>query len=53
MSLELFRQILATVLINTLLALPVHALVRRLLSPALPGRAPRAAAAAPTPASRR
>ena len=35
-SLELFRQILATVLINTLLALPVHALVRRLLSPALP-----------------
>ena len=37
-SLELFRQILATVLINTLLALPVHALVRRVLSPALPDR---------------
>ena len=36
-SLELFRQILATVLINTLLALPVHALVRRLLAPALGG----------------
>jgi rod shape-determining protein MreD len=35
-SLELFRQILATVLINTLLALPVHALVRRVLGPALP-----------------
>ncbi len=35
-SLELFRQILSTVLINTLLALPVHALVRRVLAPALP-----------------
>ncbi|MDQ5807237.1 MAG: rod shape-determining protein MreD [Actinomycetota bacterium] len=35
-SLELFRQILATVLINTLIALPVHALVRRALGPALP-----------------
>ena len=35
-SVELLRQILATVLINTLLALPVHALVRRLLGPALP-----------------
>lgn len=35
-SVELLRQILATVLINTLLALPVHALVRRVLSPALP-----------------
>ena len=35
-SLELFRQILSTVLINTLLALPVHALVRRVLGPALP-----------------
>jgi rod shape-determining protein MreD len=37
-SLELFRQIVSTVLINTLIALPVHALVRRLLAPAL-GRA--------------
>jgi rod shape-determining protein MreD len=35
-SLELFREILSTVLINTLLALPVHALVRRVLGPALP-----------------
>jgi rod shape-determining protein MreD len=35
-SVELLRQILATVLINTLLALPVHALVRRALAPALP-----------------
>ncbi len=35
-SVELLRQILATVLINTLLALPLHALVRRLLGPALP-----------------
>jgi rod shape-determining protein MreD len=35
-SIELLRQILATVLINTLLALPVHALVRRVLGPALP-----------------
>ncbi len=35
-SLELFRQILATVLINTLLALPLHALVRRVLGPSLP-----------------
>ncbi len=35
-SLDLFRQILATVLINTLLALPVYALVRRVLGPALP-----------------
>ena len=35
-SVELFRQILATVLINTLLALPVHAVVRRFLGPALP-----------------
>lgn len=35
-SVELLRQILATVLINTLLALPVHALVRRVLGPALP-----------------
>ena len=37
-SLELFRQILSTVLINTLLALPVYALVRRVLQPALGGR---------------
>ena len=35
-SLELFRQILATVLINALLALPVYAAVRRVLGPALP-----------------
>ena len=35
-SLELVRQIVSTVLINTLLALPLHALVRRVLSPALP-----------------
>ena len=35
-SLELVRQIISTVLINTLLALPVHALVRRFLGPALP-----------------
>lgn len=35
-SLELVRQIISTVLINTLLALPVHAAVRRLLTPALP-----------------
>ena len=34
-SIELLRQILATVLINTLLALPVYALVRRVLGPAL------------------
>jgi rod shape-determining protein MreD len=37
-SLELFRQILSTVLINTLLALPVYALVRRILAPALGDR---------------
>jgi hypothetical protein len=35
-SLELLRQIVSTVLINTLLALPVHALVRRALGNALP-----------------
>lgn len=49
-SLELFRQILATVLINTLLALPVHALVRRLLAPALPD-APRRPRRRPSPIS--
>lgn len=37
-SFELVRQILSTILINTLLALPVHALVRRMLAPALPDR---------------
>jgi rod shape-determining protein MreD len=37
-SLELFRQMLSTVLINTLLALPVHALVRRALGPSLGDR---------------
>ena len=36
-SRELFRQILATILINTLIALPVHALVRRSLGSAVPG----------------
>lgn len=35
-SVELLRQIVSTVLITTLLALPVHAIVRRLLAPALP-----------------
>jgi rod shape-determining protein MreD len=40
-SLELFRQILSTVLINTLLALPLHALIRRVLAPALGGRGSR------------
>ena len=35
-SLELVRQIISTVLINTLLALPLYALVRRVLGPALP-----------------
>ena len=35
-SLELVRQIVSTVLINSLIALPVHAGVRRLLAPALP-----------------
>lgn len=46
-SIELLRQILATVLINTLLALPLHALVRRLLAPALPD-APRRRRRRPT-----
>ena len=35
-SLDLLRQIVSTVLINSLLALPVYALVRRVLGPALP-----------------
>ena len=35
-SFELVRQIISTALINTLLALPVHAAVRRLVAPALP-----------------
>ncbi|HLM49332.1 MAG TPA: rod shape-determining protein MreD [Solirubrobacteraceae bacterium] len=35
-SLLLLREILATVAVNTLLALPVYALVRRLVGPALP-----------------
>jgi rod shape-determining protein MreD len=35
-SLELLRQIVSTVLINALLALPVHALVRRALGNAVP-----------------
>lgn len=49
-SIELLRQILATVLINTLLALPLHALVRRLLTPALPD-APRRRRRPPSPLS--
>jgi rod shape-determining protein MreD len=40
-SFDLVRQIVSTVLINTLLALPVHAVVRRWLSPALPDRSRR------------
>jgi rod shape-determining protein MreD len=35
-SLLLFQQILLTVLVNSLIALPVYALVRRVLNPALP-----------------
>lgn len=35
-SWALLRQLLATLVINTLLALPVYALVRRILRPALP-----------------
>jgi rod shape-determining protein MreD len=35
-SLLLVQQIFVTVLVNTLIALPVYALVRRLLAPALP-----------------
>jgi rod shape-determining protein MreD len=35
-SLLLLQQILVTVLVNTLLALPVYALVRRVIEPALP-----------------
>ncbi len=35
-SLLLAQQIIITVLVNTLLALPVYALVRRIVSPALP-----------------
>jgi rod shape-determining protein MreD len=35
-SLLLLQQILITVLVNTLLALPVYALVRRIITPALP-----------------
>lgn len=37
-SLELVRQIISTVLINTLIALPVHALVRRALGSAVEDR---------------
>jgi rod shape-determining protein MreD len=40
-SVELVRQIVATVLINALLALPVHALARRVLAPALGAAGPR------------
>ncbi len=35
-SVELLRQIVSTALITTLLALPVHAVVKRVLSPVLP-----------------
>ncbi len=35
-SVELLRQIVSTALLATLLALPVHAVVRRVLQPALP-----------------
>lgn len=35
-SFLLLRQVLATILINTLLALPVYALVRRIVTPSLP-----------------
>lgn len=35
-SLLLFQQIIITVLVNTLLALPVYALVRKVVQPALP-----------------
>jgi rod shape-determining protein MreD len=35
-SLLLFQQIIITVLVNTLIALPVYALVRRVITPALP-----------------
>lgn len=35
-SLLLIRQILVTIVVNTLLAIPVHALVRRILQPYLP-----------------
>jgi rod shape-determining protein MreD len=37
-SFELVRQIISTALINTLLALPIHAAVRRLIAPSLPDR---------------
>lgn len=49
-SFELVRQILATILINTLIALPVHALVRRSLAGALPD-APRKRRRRPPPLS--
>jgi rod shape-determining protein MreD len=35
-SVELLQQIVVTILVNTLIALPVYALVRRLVRPALP-----------------
>ncbi|HEX2015496.1 MAG TPA: hypothetical protein VGN69_02295, partial [Solirubrobacteraceae bacterium] len=35
-SLLLVRQIVATVVVNTIIALPVHAVVRRWLEPGLP-----------------
>src|SRR5207302_6539755 len=35
-SVQLLQQILVTILVNTLIALPVYALVRRVLRPALP-----------------
>ena len=45
-SLLLLQQIFITVLVNTLIALPVYAIVRRVVLPALPGRP------APPPAPR-
>ena len=35
-SVLLVRQILLTIVVNAIIALPVHALVRRVLTPALP-----------------
>ncbi len=50
-SVELLLQILSTVLINTLLALPVHALVRRVLGPSLPDATRRRRRRSPSPLS--
>ena len=50
-SIDLFWQFLSTVLINTLLALPVHALVRRVLGPTLPDASRRRRRRSPSPLS--